>query len=232
MVTPRPGPVSSGNGERRHVRLLIPERGTSVSDNAWGGQHGARGGRRAGGEREGAPRVRQRVFFSLAVAGGLGGASSPSEPFLASGASAARTECSPHRHQARGVHGCPAHKPFRQKLSVHPFSVPSEFAPNACTSPPATCATSRSSSCANYAIQHDKHPFRILDEGLAPEEYGIGFRKSDAALADEVWSTLLEMAADGTIRRISEKWFGSDLSLIPGFYAKATHGGGRGRRNK
>lgn len=105
-------------------------------------------------------------------------------------------------------------------------------ASNACTSPPATCATSRSSSCANYAIQRDKHPFRILDEGLAPEEYGIGFRKSDAALADEVWSTLLEMAADGTIRRISEKWFGSDLSLIPGFYAKATHGGGRGRRNK
>ncbi len=130
------------------------------------------------------------------------------------------------------MHGCPAHKPFRQKLSVHPFSVPSEFAPNACTSPPATCATSRSSSCANYAIQRDKHPFRILDEGLAPEEYGIGFRKGDAALADEVWSTLLEMAADGTIRRISEKWFGSDLSLIPGFYAKATHGGGRGRRNK
>lgn len=85
---------------------------------------------------------------------------------------------------------------------------------------------------ANYAIQREKQPFRILDEGLAPEEYGIGFRKSDAALADEVWSTLLEMAADGTIRRISEKWFGSDLSLIPGFYAKATHGGGRGRRNK
>ena len=85
---------------------------------------------------------------------------------------------------------------------------------------------------ANYAIQREKQPFRVLDEGLAPEEYGIGFRKSDAALADEVWSTLLEMAADGTIRRISEKWFGSDLSLIPGFYAKATHGGGRGRRNK
>lgn len=85
---------------------------------------------------------------------------------------------------------------------------------------------------ANYAIQREKQPFRILDEGLAPEEYGIGFRKADAALAEEVWSTLLEMAADGTIRRISEKWFGSDLSLIPGFYAKATHGGGRGRRNK
>ena len=73
---------------------------------------------------------------------------------------------------------------------------------------------------ANYAIQRDKHPFRILDEGLAPEEYGIGFRKADAALADEIWSTLLEMASDGTVKRISEKWFGSDLSLIPVFYGK------------
>lgn len=73
---------------------------------------------------------------------------------------------------------------------------------------------------ANYAIQRDKHPFRILDEGLAPEEYGIGFRKEDTALRDEVWSTLLEMATDGTIQRISEKWFGSNLSLVPVFYAK------------
>lgn len=64
-----------------------------------------------------------------------------------------------------------------------------------------------------------------------PGEDGA-FTGYDIDLADEVWSTLLEMAADGTIRRISEKWFGSDLSLIPGFYAKATHGGGRGRRNK
>ena len=82
---------------------------------------------------------------------------------------------------------------------------------------------------ANYAIQREGHPFRILDEGLAPEEYGIGFRKDDVELASEIYSTLLEMASEGDIKRISEKWFGTDISLIPVFYGKATHGRGGGR---
>lgn len=73
---------------------------------------------------------------------------------------------------------------------------------------------------ANYAIQREGRPFRLLDEGLAPEEYGIGFRKTDVDLAVDIWSTLLEMASDGTIKRLSEKWFGTDISLIPVFYGK------------
>ena len=68
---------------------------------------------------------------------------------------------------------------------------------------------------ANYSILREKHPFRILDEGLAPEEYGVGFRKGDEALERQVWDTLLEMAADGFVKRESEKWFGSDISIIP-----------------
>ena len=73
---------------------------------------------------------------------------------------------------------------------------------------------------ANYAILREGHPFRILEEGLAPEEYGIGFRKDDEVLAKEIWDTLLEMAADGYVKRVSEKWFGSDISIIPVFYGK------------
>ena len=73
---------------------------------------------------------------------------------------------------------------------------------------------------ANYLIRREGRPFRILEEGLAPEEYGIGVRKGDAELAGQIWSTLLEMGADGTVRRLSEKWFGTDISIIPVFVGR------------
>jgi polar amino acid transport system substrate-binding protein len=75
---------------------------------------------------------------------------------------------------------------------------------------------------ANYTIRREGHPYRILDEGLAPEEYGIGFRQDDEALAREIWDTLLEMAADGYVTRVSEKWFGSDISIIPVYKGKGS----------
>ena len=73
---------------------------------------------------------------------------------------------------------------------------------------------------ANYSILSEGRHFRVLEEGLAPEEYGIGFRKGEDALEREIWDTLLEMAADGYVKRVSEKWFGSDISIIPVYYGK------------
>ncbi len=69
---------------------------------------------------------------------------------------------------------------------------------------------------AIYTITTSKKPLRLVDEVLAKEGYGIGFRKDDdgAKLRDSVWNTLLEMAADGTVAKISNKWFGSDVSVI------------------
>ena len=73
---------------------------------------------------------------------------------------------------------------------------------------------------ANYMIRREGRPFRILDEGLAPEEYGVAFRKEDEALAGQVWRTLQEMAVDGFVKRLSEKWFGTDISIIPSSYVR------------
>ncbi|MDR1955982.1 MAG: amino acid ABC transporter substrate-binding protein [Treponema sp.] len=67
---------------------------------------------------------------------------------------------------------------------------------------------------ANDNINRSGKPFRILTETLAPEEFGIGFRKNDHALADKVWETLEAMAKDGTVRRLTEQWFGADISII------------------
>lgn len=67
---------------------------------------------------------------------------------------------------------------------------------------------------ANDNIKRSGKDFRILGESLAPEEYGIGFRKGEAALANKVWETLEAMARDKTISGISEKWFSADISII------------------
>ncbi len=56
--------------------------------------------------------------------------------------------------------------------------------------------------------------FKVLDEGLASEEYGIGFRKGDIALRDAVQNALNDMAADGTLAEIATKWFGADITVV------------------
>ncbi len=67
---------------------------------------------------------------------------------------------------------------------------------------------------ANYYISSQKKDYRILDEGMAPEEYAIGFRKNDQKLRDKVQKTLSEMKADGKVAEISNKWFGKDITTI------------------
>jgi polar amino acid transport system substrate-binding protein len=67
---------------------------------------------------------------------------------------------------------------------------------------------------ANDNINRSGKAFRILKETLGEEEFGIGFRKNDKALADKVWATLLEMAKDGTVAKISTQWLGADISII------------------
>lgn len=67
---------------------------------------------------------------------------------------------------------------------------------------------------AEYSLKVTGKPFVIIPESLAPEQYGIAFRKDNTALRDKVQKTLEEMAADGTVAKISEKWFGSDISII------------------
>ncbi|MEE0859574.1 MAG: amino acid ABC transporter substrate-binding protein [Acutalibacteraceae bacterium] len=68
-----------------------------------------------------------------------------------------------------------------------------------------------------YTKDNDK--YRLIQKDgandyLTEEEYVIGFRKSDDALKNKVVDTLKEMAADGTMAEISEKWFGEDVTTI------------------
>ncbi|MDR0684196.1 MAG: amino acid ABC transporter substrate-binding protein [Spirochaetaceae bacterium] len=67
---------------------------------------------------------------------------------------------------------------------------------------------------ANDSIGRSGKPLRKLRETLVEEEFGIGFRKNDLALEQEVWKTLTNMVTDGTVAQISEVWFGEDISVI------------------
>ena len=67
---------------------------------------------------------------------------------------------------------------------------------------------------ASYQIREREADMVILDEALASEDYGIGFKKGNTGLRDQVNDTLLEMAEDGTLAQISEKWFGEDITTI------------------
>ena len=67
---------------------------------------------------------------------------------------------------------------------------------------------------AGYQIKQRNADFKILDDSLYEEEYGIGFKKGNTELRDKVQGALEEMAADGTLAKISDEWFGEDVTTI------------------
>ena len=65
----------------------------------------------------------------------------------------------------------------------------------------------------NYYMAKEKDAFKVLDESLAPEEYGVGVKKGNEELLNKLQKALDEMNEDGTAAEISKKWFGEDKLL-------------------
>ena len=68
---------------------------------------------------------------------------------------------------------------------------------------------------AQYQISSKDNPdaYTILDDSISSEQYGIGFKKGNTELRDQVQETLDEMFKDGTVAKIAEKY--SDAG-VPG----------------
>ena len=64
-----------------------------------------------------------------------------------------------------------------------------------------------------YYVAKAADDYVVLEESLAPEEYGIGFDKGNTELCEKVNKALKEMKEDGTTAKISEKWFGKDIIM-------------------
>ena len=69
---------------------------------------------------------------------------------------------------------------------------------------------------AEYDIskKNDTNAYSILEEAITTEKYGIGFKKGNDALKDQVQSTLDEMFKDGTVLKIAQKYGISEDALI------------------
>ena len=59
---------------------------------------------------------------------------------------------------------------------------------------------------AQYQLASRGDTFRKLDEPLSTEQYGIGFKKGNEELRDQVQDTLFEMYKDGTFDEIAAKY--------------------------
>ena len=68
---------------------------------------------------------------------------------------------------------------------------------------------------AQYQVSSKDNPdaYTILDDSISSEQYGIGFKKGNDALKDQVQKTLDEMFEDGTVEKIAQNY--SD-SGVPG----------------
>ncbi|OKP92332.1 amino acid ABC transporter substrate-binding protein [Paenibacillus sp. P32E] len=66
---------------------------------------------------------------------------------------------------------------------------------------------------ARYYMSKEPDTYKLLDESLAPEQYGIGIKKGNEALLTELQKALDELNSDGTAAKISTKWFGENKVL-------------------
>lgn len=63
-----------------------------------------------------------------------------------------------------------------------------------------------------YYLSTKPGEYSVLKESLLSEPIGIGLRKEDVALKEKIQKTLDGMFKDGTMKKISIKWFGDDIT--------------------
>lgn len=70
-----------------------------------------------------------------------------------------------------------------------------------------------------YAAKHP-NDYKVAGPKLTNEPIGICFKKENTLMRDMVDNIIIEMRNDGTLKAISEKWFGEDLTTNIDFAAR------------
>jgi ABC-type amino acid transport/signal transduction systems, periplasmic component/domain len=64
-----------------------------------------------------------------------------------------------------------------------------------------------------YTMSQEPGKYRVLDETLSDEYYGIGCAKGAVALREAIDKALDDLYADGSIEKLSTKWFGENIVI-------------------
>lgn len=62
-----------------------------------------------------------------------------------------------------------------------------------------------------YYAKQDAATFQVTGRAMAPEPVGVAIRKQDSELTKEIGRIVDEMRKDGTLKKLSEQWFGGEL---------------------
>jgi polar amino acid transport system substrate-binding protein len=62
-----------------------------------------------------------------------------------------------------------------------------------------------------YYVAKKPGEYEVLKNAISEEPMGIGFKKEDKELKDAIQKALNELKADGTLSKLSVKWFGFDV---------------------
>ncbi|MDF2984968.1 MAG: Amino acid transporter [Eubacterium sp.] len=65
---------------------------------------------------------------------------------------------------------------------------------------------------ARYYVKKDPSSYKVSSARLTNEPIGMCFAKNNTELRDKAQKALEDMFADGTMKKISENWFGEDLT--------------------
>ncbi len=67
---------------------------------------------------------------------------------------------------------------------------------------------------ANYQVESRGEGYKVLDETISTERYGIAFKKGNEELRDQVQEAITQLTEDGTVDELAEKYGISDLVCL------------------
>ncbi len=64
-----------------------------------------------------------------------------------------------------------------------------------------------------YYMSKKPGKFKVIDDKMGDEQYGVGMRQEDKLLQEKLNGVLKDMSADGTMTKLSQKWFNEDITI-------------------